>query len=77
MGKDDRNESDPKGDNEENMVEENEPVVTTYEPILADWGEPDMEECATGGWVALTDYLDLLDEYNDLVDEINRLRGNQ
>lgn len=61
----------------EKATEQSQPVVATYDPVLADHGEPEMEQRENGSWVAYHDYLDLLDEYNELVDEINALRSPQ
>jgi hypothetical protein len=40
--------------------------VSRFDPILADWGEPDMEENKTGCYVSYWDYNKLLEKYNKL-----------
>jgi hypothetical protein len=37
--------------------------VKTYSPILADWGEPDMQQDKNGAYVEFYDYAELYKKY--------------
>jgi L-lactate utilization protein LutC len=49
---------------------------TTYEPILADWGEPDMQEAThgRGSYVSYYDYLQLQKKYEALQKKYKKLQ---
>jgi len=48
--------------------------ITRYEPILADWGEPDMVEDDYGFYVTHYEYTKLLEKYKQLKKENRELK---
>lgn len=50
--------------------------VKRYEPVLADWGEADMEERKYGAFILHIDYEDLLEKYNKLKKELKKKQND-